>query len=259
MTVAPGTRLGPGHAGSVPGFPLRGLAVCGTCRGHMTAERHEHRWGYYRCGRNAYRKELCRAKFCNADRAHRDMERICQQIRLSKATADAIRKAAERIIDERIASAEQRRQNLEIEQDRILHDEIRLTELFTAGDLSSNAYKAKTADFRTRRAALSKERGFIEVTREQLATKVEEVFHLATSLWDLYEQLPEARRTELLLSVFKAVVLGPEGVVGFTLRPPFDRFSSLTSPAAIGTSQTDGHELAKAILDVEASSVVRAA
>jgi site-specific DNA recombinase len=38
----------PGPKGSViPGFPLRGLAVCAACRGRMTAEHHG-KWSYYR-------------------------------------------------------------------------------------------------------------------------------------------------------------------------------------------------------------------
>lgn len=68
---------------------------------------------------------------------------------------------------------------------------------------------------------------------------------LATSLWDLYQQFQDAKRTELLRAVFETVAIGPEGVVGFTLKPPFDRFAK----ARTEEQTNSGTELAKAVLD----------
>lgn len=64
---------------TMPGFPLRGFAQCGTCGGNMMAERHG-RFGYYRCGRQQYRHDLCDARFCPADQVHADLRRICEEI-----------------------------------------------------------------------------------------------------------------------------------------------------------------------------------
>src|SRR5258706_11059344 len=80
----------PGPKGSViPGFPLRGLAICASCRGRMTAERHG-RSRYYRCSRQTYRRELCPARACNADRAHASLERICRHVKMRAETAKDI-------------------------------------------------------------------------------------------------------------------------------------------------------------------------
>ncbi len=236
----------PGIKGSISGFPLRGVAICGTCRGHMTAERHDGRWGYYRCGRNAYRKELCRAKFCNADRAHQGVERICKQVRLSRAVAEEIRDAGLRLIDERIATTRERRAALDAQQAELLEQEMKLTELFTAGDLSGDAYKSKGTNLRARRAKVLDELSASHVTREQLIAAVDEMLRLATSLWDLYQQLSDAKRSDLLRSVFAAIVLGPEGVVGFTLRPPFDRVAPTSKRSA---ESMNAHDLAEHFLN----------
>src|SRR5882672_6615466 len=100
----------------------------------MTAERHR-RWGYYRCSRQSFRKELCDAKFCNSDRAHAGIARVCRQIQLNRATATAIQNAAERLIEQRQATTEQRARGFQEERSSLLAAEMRLTDGFTAGDV----------------------------------------------------------------------------------------------------------------------------
>jgi site-specific DNA recombinase len=63
----------------LPGYPLRGVGVCASCGGRMTVDRRP-RWNYYRCSRQAYRREVCSARFCPTDRAHGDLERICRSL-----------------------------------------------------------------------------------------------------------------------------------------------------------------------------------
>jgi hypothetical protein len=113
----------PGVRGTVEGFPLRGIAICAECRGRMTAERHE-RWGYYRCGRNAFKSQACRAKFCNEKRAHADLERICQQVRLTRPTAAAIMDRVKRLLDQRTANRTEVGKRLEEEEPRLLRTEM---------------------------------------------------------------------------------------------------------------------------------------
>ena len=75
----------------------------------------------------------------------------------------------------------------------------------------------------------------------------------ATSLSDLYDQLAESERVELLRGVFGSIVLGAEGVVGFTRESPFDRIVSATTKAAAMSERAQG--LATAIVSsVEAES-----
>lgn len=206
-------------------FFLRGLAICAGCRGHMTAERHEGRWGYYRCGRNAYRKELCRARFCNAERAHGDIKRICGQVRLPKAIAESLRSEVEREIDRRIASRASERSAVEAERAKAIEKEIRLTEAFASGDVSAEAYGKLAAEGRKRRDELSVLLGRRLPSRLEAIEAADGILRLATSVADLYAAVRGARRQELLQAVFSCFVLGPEGVVGFTLNPPFDQIS----------------------------------
>jgi site-specific DNA recombinase len=67
------------HREGLPGFPLRAVARCACCGGRITVDRRP-RWNYYRCSRQSYRKELCLARYCRAERAHDSLERICRTI-----------------------------------------------------------------------------------------------------------------------------------------------------------------------------------
>jgi hypothetical protein len=187
----------------------------------MTAERHS-RWGYYRCSRRSNRRDDCPSKYCSADKAHAALQRICLQIRLDRDTAEAIMKAAERLIQEREDRAATRTVERTTKRTQLLRDEMHLTEAFTAGDLSPEAYAAGTTRLRTARRALDVEDARPDVNPAQLAAAVVQTLQLATSLWDLYEQLTEERRAELLRSVFATVVLDREGIAGFTLKAPFN-------------------------------------
>ena len=124
--------------------------------------------------------------------------------------------------------------------------EMRLTEAFTAGDVSANSYKEKAADLRNTRSRLQRDLERLTVSPESLRSRVTKSLQLATSLFDLYEQFNDIRRVELLRTVFKSIVLGPEGIMGFTLQPPFDalqRVRSSGSPAGRSAA------LAKSMLD----------
>lgn len=210
-----------GIKGTVPGFPLRGVAMCASCRGRMTAERHG-RWGYYRCSRQTYKKERCSARFSSATQAHVDLKRLCNRVQISRGTAEAIRDAAAQLIAQRVVSHDDRISALRDEHSRLLTQETQLTDAFSAGDVSPEAYKETTAGLRHRRAEIEERIDRPPVAEEDLKASVRRTLDLATSLWDLYEPLDDARRTELLRAVFRTIVLGPEGIVGFSLNSPFD-------------------------------------
>jgi len=211
----------PGVKGSVEGFPLRGVGVCSTCRGRMTAERHG-RWGYYRCGRNAFKSLSCRAKFCNSKRAHEDLERLCQQIRLTRTTTEAIMKAAQQRIDERAKSVATKRRRFDEEQAGLLHKEMDLTAAFTSDDAPPQVYKARMDQIRARRTTIDKEIAKLTTDPARLSARVASTLQIANSMWDLYDSLSDSKRTELVRHVFRTIVISAEGIVGFTLNPPFD-------------------------------------
>jgi site-specific DNA recombinase len=233
-----------GAKGTIIGFPLRGIAICASCRGRMTAERHK-RWGYYRCSRQSYQKDLCPARFCNADRAHAGVENLCRRIHLPRGQAEAIQKAADRIIQQRVDAREQQLASLLTRRAALTAKEMKLTEAFMKGDMSSNAYKTATATLRQETAEVETQTSRTGADPDTVRAKVKDILRLATSLWDVYEDLNDERRAELLRSVFQAIVIGPDGVVGFTLKAPFD---VLSARPFLG-SATRVRDVAERILD----------
>jgi site-specific DNA recombinase len=203
------------------GFPLKGLATCARCRGHMTAERHG-RWGYYRCSRKANRTEVCDARYCPADRAHRDVMRVLKGVQLTRATADAIAAEAARLLRIRAETDLARRDALEIERSKVTSAESRLTEVFLAGHLSSTAYQQKAFALHAQSARLERDAQTARLPLDLVQHKVRQMLELSTSLCDLYEQYDDWRRTEMLEVVFTGVVLGADGLLGYSLRAPFD-------------------------------------
>ena len=212
---------------TIPGFPLRGIAVCASCRGRMTAEQHR-RWGYYRCSRQTFRRELCEARFCNAERAHASLERIGRGIRLSKDRVQQISDAAEHLIVERTIRAQHRLDHRDEEEAELRRAEMQLTSAFTAGDMAPNVYQAQIADVRAKRAALGDEPPV--AVGDRLAASVTQTLQLASSFWDLYQPLNDRMKQQMVHAVFKTVVLDHEGITGYTLNPPFDELMSASPP-----------------------------
>jgi hypothetical protein len=236
----------PGMKSGVNGLPLRGIAICASCRGRMTGEWHG-RWGYYRCGRQSYRKELCDARMCNAKRAHADLERVCLQVQITRATAESIQRAADRLIDARGKAGQRRVAEIEAEKAALMASEMRLTDAFTAGDVTPDVYKIKTVEIRASRAALEADLARAVVPAADLSAKVRRSLDVITSLWDVYEQLQDAQRVELLRSVFASMVVSKEGIVGYTLKPPLD---ALTGPPSTHNSSEAVHRRAQILIDV---------
>jgi site-specific DNA recombinase len=220
------------------GFPLKGLATCARCRGHMTAERHGP-WGYYRCSRKANKSSKCDARFCPANRAHGDVLRILKGLQLTRDTADAIAREARRLIQLRAETASTRRNALEKERAKIISAEGKLTDVFLAEQLSPAAYQQKAFELRLHRSQVEREVQATDVPAAQLEDKVRKSLDFSTSIYDLYEQCHDWRRTELLKVVFTGLVLGADGLVGYSLRRPFEDLQG--SPSA--------DTRAKAILD----------
>jgi DNA invertase Pin-like site-specific DNA recombinase len=213
-----------GRKGSVGGFVLRGVAICADCRGRMTAEQHK-KWGYYRCSRQSYKKEQCGARFCNAKAAHADLARVCQQVTISRSAAQSIRQAAGQVIASRTATRETRLATLREEHTGLAGVELQLTEAFSLGTISPSAYRERAGQLRQRRVDIDNVVDAPPISDEQLTARITKTLDLATSVWDLYLPLDEARRNELLRAVFHTIVLGPEGIIGFSLNPPFNKVS----------------------------------
>jgi site-specific DNA recombinase len=202
------------------GFPLKGLATCARCRGHMTAERHG-RWGYYRCSRKANNPVKCDARFCPVRRAHADVLRLLRGLQLTRDAADEVAREATRLIQLRAETASERRRVLEGEQAQVVSAEGKLTEIFLAGHLSPEVYQQKAFALRSRQSQLERDVQATAAPTGQLQERVRKSLDLSTSMGDLYEQFDDWRRRELLKAVFTGVVLGADGLVGYSLRAPF--------------------------------------
>lgn len=242
----------PGAKGSVQGFPLRGLAICASCRGHMTASYHKRRFGYYHCARRGYNKALCAARsYCPAGKARADIERICRALTLTADVAARIRWAAERIVRRQAEISNRRRQHLEIRRTKLLSKELRLTNAFVGEEISPTAYSASAKATQRELAAVENALARADHRPDTVMARVDELLGRALSVQELHDELNEPRQVELLRAVFETVVLEEAGVVGFTLHAPFGTIlqtaSSSSSRAAKGSSTPNqiGRQLAE--------------
>jgi Recombinase zinc beta ribbon domain len=209
----------PGFKGSIGGFPLRGIARCASCRGRMTAERHD-RWGYYRCSRQTFRRELCDARFCNIERAHTAVRDICRRLQLNREMKDQILAAAKGILQERIEAEAERRHATEQQLAAISAAESRLTDAFAAADLEPEKYTAKMTELKHARSTAERLLGGGQ-RLDDTAQAVGKALDVASSLGDLYDRLDDYKKAELLRCVFRVIVLDHRGVVGYSLQPQF--------------------------------------
>lgn len=215
-----------GVKGTVPGFPLRAVAICGSCRGRMTAERHD-RWGYYRCSRQSYKKERCVARFCNAVKAHSDLLNLCSTLQLTRVHAAAIRKAARARLTAQGAESGKRIEGLRVRDGDLRRSEMELTEVFAGSTRVSAAdYGSRVEELRAQRAAIANAISGAKANPSEILKEVDQILDLATSMRDIYESLSDGKRPELLRLVFKTIVLGSDGVMGFSLTPAFEALSS---------------------------------
>jgi len=115
------------------------------------------------------------------------------------------------------------------ELDDILQAEMRLAERFTRGDLAAQTLQNRASALRRRRLAIDEELDRRALPTRLVQANVARILALAARLWDLYQPLDDRKRGDLLQVVFRTVIVGPEGVLGFTLSPPFDRFCGSTT------------------------------
>jgi len=210
------------------GFPLKGLAICSRCRGHLTAEQHG-RHGYYRCNRQANSRSACDARYCRADRAEADIERILRTLQITRHTARQIEQQAHELIEQRTQTARNRAADAQKVAAATVSSLGALTELFIDGSLSSDEFRRRSYNTQEQQRQFEERLKALALPPDVLQQRVSQLLAFATSLWDLYVHIHEWRRSDLLRIVFASVVVGGDGVMGFTLRPPFDTMTSGTT------------------------------
>lgn len=248
----------PGAKGPVTGFLLRGLAICASCRGHMTGGVHKTRWRYYQCARRSYNRALCPAvKYCKTTTAHAAIDQVCGQLQLSPSTVVALLQAVHEHVQHRQATDRRLLNSLRMKRTKLVEQEATLTSGFASGDVSPNAYKTAATKLRNQVHHLETEIRRLTQEPQVIESRVRALLDRAANVAELQEQLSESRRIELLRAVFKTIVLDDTGVVGFTLHPPFDRIFKMSPTMPSG----DGSGPAAATPDIPtlASEIVRAA
>ena len=220
------------------GFPLKGIARCVRCRGHMTAERHG-RWGYYRCSRKANDSSRCDARFCPARRAHEDVSKTLKTLQITRDTAVAIQKEAFALIDSNQRAGGTRQQALVKRQAELRIGLTKLSEAFLAGSLAPTAYQKDSQLLKAEHERLAT--SVLSMARDPAASKarVKRTLDVSTTMFDLHQTLDDARRLELLHTLFAQVILGADGVVGHVLKAPFDEIHGAGSPAARASALVD--------------------
>ena len=168
------------------------------------------------------------------------------QTQITRRTADAIQEAADKLLKERTLQRQHRASDVAKAHASLVTTEMRLTDAFTSGDVSPEVFKAKTLEIKTKRGKLDADLQQAAADPAALSAKVKRTLSLATSLWDLYEKLADDKRAELLRTVFRAVVVERDGIVGHALHAPFDTF--VQPQPSRGESQSR-HQQATAAID----------
>jgi hypothetical protein len=170
-------------------------------------------------------------------------------VRVHRSTAAAIQRAAEQEIARTAASRTQRMTQIQTEQTALVTAEMRLTDAFTDGDVSPELYKRKTSELRTKRTQLEEDSTRLSIDPQSVVARVKEILDVATALWDLYEAFDDSKRAELIRSVFSSIVLGNEGIVGFSLNAPFDKLASTDKDGFQQAGADEKEALVHAIMD----------
>ncbi len=228
-------------------FPLKAVAVCSSCRGTMTAERHGV-FSYYRCCRRMHYKELCPARFCNADTAHSAIAAICRELTLDKGVLADIQRAADEILEQRAKSEAGAHASLERDRAQLLKQEMGLTKEFVDGNITPQVYNEQIAAVRREIGIVAKRLVVSPEHRSQLQEHVAATLYAAAHVQELFEELSPQRQAELLHAVFESVVLTHTGVVGYSLREPFRSVWTKDSEHGKRTAPLSPHQLADAVV-----------
>lgn len=205
------------------GFPLKGIARCARCRGHMTAERHG-RHHYYRCCRKANDSTKCDARYCRADRAHADIVRILRTLQINRSTARAIEGCAVDLIRAKTADGRRRRQALEAKQRDLLQASSRLSEAFLDRTVTPASFQEGAFALRAEDQSLQVELTGSRRNGDATLERLRELLRLSTSLADIYGHLSQPRQQQLLHQCFREIILCADGIAGSVLRSPFAEF-----------------------------------
>lgn len=213
----------PRAKGGTNGFPLRGIARCAFCRGHMTAGWQRSGWngrriGYYRCARRMYDRSRCGAiKGCPIEKAHEAVKEFCATMLLSPEFTESVLSEVRRILKTRADADRTRAAALAVKRTTLHEKERRLTEVFLAGDLESATFREMSAQVRVELADVTRDIERAHVDPSEILKRVELILHRAESIGRVSDHLSDGRQTELLRAVFKSIVLDETGVVGFEL------------------------------------------
>ena len=112
--------------------------------------------------------------------------------------------------------------------ERFLAQEVKLTESFTAGDTSLNAYKSMSSRLRIQIATAEDLLRKNQYPSAGLMPRVERLLEAVGSMAELHQSLGVARQQQLLALLFQRLAIKGGAIVDFAFKPPFDLL--LTDP-----------------------------
>jgi site-specific DNA recombinase len=221
----------PGERGRVR-FLLRGLATCGECGHLMTAEQ-KTRWGYYRCVEHAHSR--CRGRPSSASVVHAELLTLYRRMKLPADLRTAIRREAEQECKRLETGSARDSAAIRRRVERLAARDLKLTESFTAGDVSPNSYRAHSGRLRRQITEAESQLRAPNASAADWMPRVDRLLDAAASLADLHVSIELSRQQQLLAVVFSRLVLNGNHIIDYALRPPFDAL--LEPPARLGSAR----------------------
>lgn len=215
--------LEPGPKDRLALFPLKVRARCVNCLGTMTAERHP-RGAYYRCTRRLYSKQLCTAKLCNVERAHATFESILSELGMSPAMRSSVEEAARSLLTRELEQRTACEMANKERRTRLLSQRVRLAESYVAGQLTTDEFANQTVTIREQLAFDGSTKQAAPFDLEETVARVRRQLEIAETALALWRTTGHERRAALVAALFESLLLGPEGVISYTLREPFRSF-----------------------------------
>jgi site-specific DNA recombinase len=202
-------------------FWLKGIAHCGECGSKMTAERHG-RWTYYRCLANTRSRNLCRARFSNAERVHDKLRAVYKMLSLSEDAVGRLLATTEQRVREVADSRRSSQRSLVMMRKRMEEKRSRADEALAVGDMPRDRYLGLTAKWTRELHGLDEQLEALKQDPDVLMTTIRSRVQAAGSLWDFQLGLEKTQRHRLATAILARVDLKGGTITSIDLRGPFE-------------------------------------
>jgi hypothetical protein len=199
---------------------LKGVFWCKRCDSRMIYAEAKGQYEYFYCVGTKTKKH-CDQPYVGAETLELELLNRYRRVRLS----DDFRARVSSKVDETVSDEQAASVQLETRLTRRLaeldSDEDRYLDLIGDPDWPQDKIKAKLANVRRERSSLAGQlatlAGTLDIARQVFADALE----LLTTPYELYQQLPDAERRLMTLTVFDKLHVDTRRIVDHELHPPF--------------------------------------